>query len=319
MTFVSFIDSTDYILNLSENIDYKQQIFFEISYLAAIIILTIIIAISGDIIENSGYKIIKLLHILQLNIEDEFLKQQLSEFSALVVELRPTLSVSGNWDNKNIVNVFAACYLTIVMIQLSAIVGFLLEMSLVLKNRVEIFCELIQTLCRNPYQTDIEKGYPFESGKQSAKVVMVEPKDPKMNNGIQKIYKDKYPELEQIEDDFEILEETIKLRSKRHVQKNSKIIRIVPNDKEDDLWAYLSKVKEEVEENETIAIHAISSMSQTGLQKMAAAIFHDSNNFVTVYVPYDKTNKKEQKERTSIGFVVSDKENIKIFLTSAKR
>lgn len=29
---------------------------------------------------------------------------------------------------------------------------------------------------------------------------------------------------------------------------------------------------------------------------------------MTVYVPYDKTNKKEQKERTSIGYVVSGKE-----------
>lgn len=69
-----------------------------------------------------------------------------------------------------------------------------------------------------------------------------------------------YPELKQIEDDFKILEETIKLRYKRHT-KNSKIIKIELNDKEDGLWFNLSKVKEVVEENETIAIRAISYIS----------------------------------------------------------
>lgn len=79
----------------------------------------------------------------------------------------------------------------------------------------------------------------------------------------------------------------------------------------------MSKAKEEVEENETIAIHAISSMSQTGLQKMATAIFHGTNNFVTMYVPYDKT-KKEQKERTLIGFLVSGKKTYREILDQCK-
>ncbi|CAG9860957.1 unnamed protein product [Phyllotreta striolata] len=58
-------------------------------------VLTIIIAIAGDIIESSGYKMIKLLNLLQLSIEDKVLKQQLSEFASLVTELRPSLSVAG--------------------------------------------------------------------------------------------------------------------------------------------------------------------------------------------------------------------------------
>ncbi|CAH1103757.1 unnamed protein product [Psylliodes chrysocephalus] len=80
---------------------YNTQTEFVIEnvwYFVLVVILTIVIAISGDIIENSGYKIIKLLHMLQLTIEDEFLKQQLSEFSVLVVELRPSLSVCGYLD-----------------------------------------------------------------------------------------------------------------------------------------------------------------------------------------------------------------------------
>ncbi|CAH1103761.1 unnamed protein product [Psylliodes chrysocephalus] len=95
--FIAILDTVNYILYLHYDAQFQVAVQ-EFLALLTLMILTIVITISGDIIENSGYKIIKLLHVLQLTVEDEFLKQKLGELSVLVVELRPSLSVCGYFD-----------------------------------------------------------------------------------------------------------------------------------------------------------------------------------------------------------------------------
>ncbi|CAG9860958.1 unnamed protein product [Phyllotreta striolata] len=93
LCFVRFVACVNFFLDMSgAPLSIRLQILAGLLYFG---VLTIIIAIAGDIIESSGYKMIKLLNILQLSIQDDFLKQQLSEFAALVTELRPSLSVAG--------------------------------------------------------------------------------------------------------------------------------------------------------------------------------------------------------------------------------
>ncbi|CAG9860956.1 unnamed protein product [Phyllotreta striolata] len=98
MAFITILDEVQFILDIDMS-DIKIAIVLEnLTELILIMVLTIIIAIAGDIIEKSGDKMIKLLNILQLSIEDDFLKQELSKFAALVTELRPSLSVAGFFD-----------------------------------------------------------------------------------------------------------------------------------------------------------------------------------------------------------------------------
>lgn len=60
--------------------------------------------------------------------------------------------------NRTFLEAFIAFYLSMVLMHLSAAVGYLLEISIVLKKRVEIFCELtnLLTLCKNPYRRKYE-------------------------------------------------------------------------------------------------------------------------------------------------------------------
>ncbi|CAG9860955.1 unnamed protein product [Phyllotreta striolata] len=99
MAFITILDEVQFILDASDKNDIQMTNILEnLTEFILIVVLTIIIAIAGDIIESSGYKMIKLLNILQLSIEDDFLKQELSEFASLVTELRPSLSVAGFFD-----------------------------------------------------------------------------------------------------------------------------------------------------------------------------------------------------------------------------
>ena len=44
-------------------------------------------------------------------------------------------------------------------------------------------------------------------------VVLIEPEDPKMEKSIQKQYREKYPELTDLKEDFEVIEQITKIRS----------------------------------------------------------------------------------------------------------
>ncbi|CAH1099360.1 unnamed protein product [Psylliodes chrysocephalus] len=67
---------------------------------------------------------------------------------------------------------------------------------------------------------DLKVGNSFETEEQMVKVVLVEPNDPETNRSFQRTFRDKYPDLTQTYEPFEVLEQTTRLRTKAENKQN---------------------------------------------------------------------------------------------------
>lgn len=147
--------------------------------------------------------------------------------------------------------------------------------------------------------TEIEIGNPIKAKDTVIKVVTVEKEDQQMEQGIQRIFKDRYPELKACTEDFQIFEQHTRIRSQNKNEEVGKrtVVKIRLNGTEEDLWDKLMKLKEETTKDEIIAIHELNFIKTKRLRKMAESIFHDSGRNILIYVP--KANLRPKKENTS--------------------
>ncbi|CAH1107115.1 unnamed protein product [Psylliodes chrysocephalus] len=74
--------------------------------------------------------------------------------------------------------------------------------------------------------TEVVVGNPISTPDASVKVVIVEPEDPDMNASIQRINRDKYPELSEIKCDFEVMEQLTRLTPQKEKVSRRKIVKI---------------------------------------------------------------------------------------------
>ncbi|RZC38533.1 hypothetical protein BDFB_014959 [Asbolus verrucosus] len=101
-----------------------------------------------------------------------------------------------------------------------------------------------------------------------------------MNSSIQSLYKRRYPELGDIKEDFEVIEQSFKFRSKKQNEETrKKMVKIVFTG-EEDLWKKLKQLKEEVENDKWVSIHHLNFMSNGKLKKMTESIFHRTDTKV---------------------------------------
>nr|XP_023028290.1 golgin subfamily A member 6-like protein 6 [Leptinotarsa decemlineata] len=125
-------------------------------------------------------------------------------------------------------------------------------------------------------KTKITVGNPLETADETTKVVMIEPDDIEMNRSIQKLYRDKYPELVRLEGDIEIIEQITKVR-RTGKQIRKKVVKVTMDGTHKDTWDKLMKLREETEGDEEIYIHHVKWMEVKNLQKMVEAVFHLGN------------------------------------------
>jgi hypothetical protein len=105
--------------------------------------------------------------------------------------------------------------------------------------------------------TKITIGNPVTSNL-AVKVVLTEPEDPEMENSIQRIYRDRFPELTEGTGDFEILEQISRIRSKRDRELAKRtVIKITQDGSDEDLWGKLSRLRDETTGVEAVAMHHI--------------------------------------------------------------
>lgn len=158
--------------------------------------------------------------------------------------------------------------------------------------------------------TEIAEGNPINTKDCVAKVVLIEPEDRLMTRGIQRQYKDRFPELGDTEEDFAIFEQTTKIRNEKVEEITRKIIiKIELENVNEDLWNKLTKLKKETKDVAWVAMHGISCMKAQKLRKMVECIFHNTNTMVKIYAKkiHVRETRKDQKQQNTYALILDDK------------
>lgn len=92
-------------------------------------------------------------------------------------------------------------------------------------------------------------GNPIAAGVNKNSVVITEPQDKEMNTYIQKLYRDKFPELREMSNLEELDFSTTIKREGVHQVSNSRIIKLVLENTEEGLWCKLSALKTHLSES----------------------------------------------------------------------
>ena len=128
---------------------------------------------------------------------------------------------------------------------------------------------------------EIVVGNPLSESMSECMMVIVEPGDPDMNRSIQRIYRDRYPEMAEMCDKFETIENTIKIKNKniKGVKEiTRRIIKIKATGMQGDLWNLLKRVKEYINEENVsnLVTHKITEVKAEELKKkdVEHAIFY---------------------------------------------
>lgn len=169
-------------------------------------------------------------------------------------------------------------------------------------------CEIEEELCTN---TEIKTGNPLLTKDSTLKVVFIEPDDPSMQRSIQKMYKERFPELMAINENFGVLEQFTKVQNKGEGGVRT-VIKITHDNLESNLWESLCKIKTDFQNHESIALHTIGFMPKVVLRNMVEAIFHGTDTFVSIYTNRSTTDIPKvnpvTKERNTYALVIRNRD-----------
>lgn len=157
---------------------------------------------------------------------------------------------------------------------------------------------------------EVIAGNPVNAGDHIKKVILVGDSDEAMTKSIQKIYRERYPELEQLKEDIEVIELSTRDKKKNILSKKT-IIKIRHNETEEDLWKKLTLLLEETKDDpEPLALHSVECVTVEKLRKMAQWIFAGERSKIYIYTPQSTTTEqmKKEKPRNSYALIVQCKE-----------
>jgi hypothetical protein len=169
----------------------------------------------------------------------------------------------------------------------------------------------------------------------------MEPEDKDMDKGIQRAFRERYPELRFVEREVDVVEQTTRVRSQLPGEVvRRKVVKIMHIGTEWDLWSKLWELRKETESDVRVAMHHVNCMGVEHLTKMAEAVFHDTETTVCIYSTQFKKDEgrkevplegrkndvaevpKESKGRTKEAFIIkatnvrSAKEVLQLMRTS---
>ncbi|KAJ8939104.1 hypothetical protein NQ314_011235 [Rhamnusium bicolor] len=131
-----------------------------------------------------------------------------------------------------------------------------------------------------------------------------------METNIQRMFRDRFPELPDITESFDVLEQWTKTRSMvDHTMTCRKIVKIMHDGTDEDLWDKLIRLREEINEAEWVALHRIKHISLENLRKMTESIFQNTNTKVVIYtdqagINSDNRSQGKAPERKTYALVV---------------
>ncbi|XP_066157687.1 uncharacterized protein [Euwallacea fornicatus] len=130
--------------------------------------------------------------------------------------------------------------------------------------------------------TEIKIGNPLETKMTTVKVVMTEKGDKNMERGIQRLYKKRYPELLEGDENYEVLEQTTNYKNAKQ-KMGQKLIRIELSGREEDLWEQMERMKKDTEGDEWVAMHKINEINIDMFRKMVETILHGTKTHAVIY------------------------------------
>jgi hypothetical protein len=137
--------------------------------------------------------------------------------------------------------------------------------------------------------TVVVVGTPFETKDDVTKVVLVEPEDRDMDKGIQRAFRERYPELRFGDREVDVVEQTTRVRSQLPGEvARRKVVKIMHDGMEGDLWSKFCELRKETESDVRVAMHHVNSMGTERLRKMAEAVFHGTGTTVAIYTTQAK-------------------------------
>lgn len=159
--------------------------------------------------------------------------------------------------------------------------------------------------------TEVKVGNPLDTKDSVVKLVIVEPHDRGMDNSIQRLYRDRYPDLDPTREEMEVLEHLSTVRIGTSTEdKFRKIVKINIDGTEPDLWNKLTEVKKEAATADWIALHHLEAFRTDILQKMAESIFSGSDTKVVIHTT-DRRNREtvapkrgKEKPKSTYAFIV---------------
>lgn len=160
--------------------------------------------------------------------------------------------------------------------------------------------------------TEIKVGNPILSKDEVIKVILVDKEDLGMETNIQRMYRDRFPELLEITNDFEALEQQTKRYGEDEVISTRKIFKITHDGTEEDTWGKLRRLRDETKEAKWVALHKVSHLPLDRLRKMAECIFCGGDTRVVIYtdrVGGELANKRQRpgSARETYALVVDAK------------
>lgn len=161
--------------------------------------------------------------------------------------------------------------------------------------------------------TEISNGNPLNEKNEVVGVVIISPEEQKMDRGIPKLYLNRYPYLAHSTEEFQVLEETTRIRSSIGTEcKTKKIIKIHTNGSTEDLFLKIQKTMKEAGETDWITLHDTSTVEATELRKIVESLIHGSVTKARIY-----TNRllNAKNERTRPTFAMILKQNDKDYKT----
>ncbi|KAL1487653.1 hypothetical protein ABEB36_015697 [Hypothenemus hampei] len=149
--------------------------------------------------------------------------------------------------------------------------------------------------------TELQEGNIIKTKDDTTIATIVNKNDTNSENTMYKELAARYPELEEINDDIGILEQVSRIQNNETEKDNyQKIMKIIYNGNEEELYNKMGKLKKLTNETEWIAVSCGENYDGIKLRKITEAIFHGSDTQVMDYA----TNKKgkttyKQKERNT--------------------
>lgn len=142
----------------------------------------------------------------------------------------------------------------------------------------------------------VKTGNPLETPHSTVKCVLIEPQDRSMNHSIQRHYRDRFPELAPLEEEYAVLEQRTRRKGPGGESETlQKIVKIHHNGSEEDLWTKLQALRDETRGEEALAIHHVEALPVERLRKLTQAVFRG----VIVRVDIFTTPQRKDRERVS--------------------
>jgi hypothetical protein len=157
----------------------------------------------------------------------------------------------------------------------------------------------------------VKVGNPLNTPHSTVKCVLVDPGDPDMTFSIQRMFRDRAPELSGMKEELGVIEQITRKRSPEGgwVESSQKIVKIHHDGSDHSVWERLQALREETRGDSAIAIHHILSMSEDRLKKMVESVFRGDTPPVTIFTTKERKDKERafisKKERTTMAISVS--------------